>query len=238
MVLRTVAPASAGSRIVVVAANWHGSHVPASATDSAGNAYTRHALISNSKERLAIFSADAPGGLPVDSPITVTWSGNSSYTRVMAASFTGIAATNALDKANTAAPSGSGAVWVTGPVSTTASEALLVGAAGSAGDRTSTPGAGWTEIHDVHSASADEGTTTVYRTVSSTGTYEATGTWSSAALRTGAIVAFRSAGGFARLDGGSVFSAVRALQLGARKSSQRAAASAYRRRHSRASVRG
>jgi hypothetical protein len=238
MVLRTVAPASAGSRIVVVAANWHGAHVPESATDSRGNTYTRHALISNSKERLAILSAHAPSGLPSDSPITVTWSGNTSYTRVMAASFTGIAATDAVDTAGTAAPSGTGAVWVTGPVTSTASEALLFGAASAAGDRTSTPGVGWSEIHDVHSASADEGTTTVYRTVSSTGTYEATGTWSAAVVRTGAIVAFKSAGGFARFDGGSVFSAVRALQLGARKSSQRAVTSAYRRRHARASARG
>jgi hypothetical protein len=238
MVLRTVAPASAGSRIVVVAANWHGSHAPASASDSSGNVYTRHALISNTKERLAVFSAHAPGGLPSDSPITVTWSGNSSYTRVMAASFTGIAATNAVDNGNTAAPSGTGAAWFSGPASTSFSETLLFGAAGAGGDRTSTPGAGWTEIHDVHSASADEGTTTVYRTVSTTGTYEATGTWSSAVVRTGAIVAFRSAGGFAPLNGGSVFSAVRALQQAARKSSRRVAAPAYRLRHGRSSVRG
>jgi hypothetical protein len=232
MVLRTVAPAGPGSRIIVAGANWHGSHVPASASDSAGNVYTRHVLVSNGKERLAVFSAHAPGGLPSGASITVTWSGNSSYTRVMAASFTGIAATNAVDKGNTAAPSGSGAAWVSGPVSTSISESLLFGAAGAAGDRTSTPGADWSEIHDVHAASADEGTTTVYRTVSSTGTYEATGTWSSAVLRTGAIVAFKSAGGFARLDGGSIFSAVRALQLAAGKTS-RVATPAYRRRHAR-----
>jgi hypothetical protein len=232
MALTTTAAASAGSRIVVVAANWNTAVVPSSATDSAGNTYTRHAVVSNGPERLAIFSAHAAAGLASGSPITVTFSGSTAYCRVMAVSFTGVAVTNAVDKVNTAAPAGTGTAWNTGPVSTTFAETLLFGAAGAAGNRTSTPGAGWTEIHDISGAAADEGTTTVYRTAASTGTFEATGTWSAAVARTGAIVALKSsAGGFAGLDGGSIFSAVRAIQLEARKSSQRAAASAYRRRH-------
>jgi hypothetical protein len=238
MALTTTAAARAGSRIVVVAGNWNSAIVPSSATDGAGNTYTRHALVSNGNERLAVFSAHAAAGLPSGSPITVTFSGSTAYSRVLAVSFTGIAQTNAVDRSNTAAPAGSGAPWNTGPVTTTFAETLLFGAAGAAGDRTSTPGTGWTEIHDVHGAAADEGTTTVYKTTSSTGSYEATGTWSAAAPRVGAIVAFKSSGaGPAGLDGGSVFSAVRAIQLGARKSSQRTAASAYRRRASRASAR-
>jgi hypothetical protein len=239
MVLTTTAAASAGSRIVVVAANWNSAVVPASATDGDGNTYTRHNLVSNGNERLAVFSAHAAAGLPSGSPITVTFSGSTAYCRVMAVSFTGVAATNAVDQLNTAAPVGSGVPWNTGSITTTFAETLLFGAAGAAGNRTSTPGLGWTEIHDVSGSAADEGTTTVYRTTASMGTFEATGTWSAAVPRTGAIVAFKSSGGgFARLDGGNVFSAVRAIQLGARKSSQRAAASAYRRRHSRASARG
>jgi hypothetical protein len=239
MSLITGTAASAGSRIIVVAANWNSATVPASATDGAGNTYTRHTLVSNGNERLAVFSAHAAAGLPSSSPITVTFSGSTAYCRVMAVSFTGVAATNAVDQLNTAAPTGSGVPWNSGPVTTTFAGTLLFGAAGAAGNRTSTPDAGWFEIHDVSGAAADEGTTTVYRATASTGTYEATGIWSAAVPRTGAIVAFKSsAGGFARLDGGSVFSAVRAIQLGARKSSQRFAAPAYRRRHSRASARG
>jgi hypothetical protein len=238
MALTTTAAASAGSRIVVVAGNWNTAVVPSTATDSAGNTYTRHALVSNGNERVAVFSAHAAAGLASGSPITVTFSGSTAYCRVLAVSFTGIAQTSAVDQFNTAAPAGTGAPWNTGPVTTTFAETLLFGAAGIAADRTSTPGAGWAEIHDVHGAAAAEGTTTVYKTTSTTGTFEATGTWSGSAARVGAIVAFKSSGaGPARFDGGSVFSAVRAIQLGARKSSQRLAASAYRGRASRAGVR-
>jgi hypothetical protein len=213
--------------------------VPTSSTDSAGNTYSRHAVISNGSERLAIFSAHAPAGLVGGSTITVTWSGNSAYTRVLAASFTGIASTNPVNSTNALAPAGTGTAWATGPATTSVSDTLLVGAAGIAGDRTSTPGAGWVEIHDVHGASADEGTTSVYRTVSSTGSYEATGTWSSAgAPRVGAIVAFAGSGTSpTSLAGTNVFSAVRALQLGALRTSSRAATQTYRRRHTRATLR-
>jgi hypothetical protein len=192
--LTTSAPAAAGSRIVVVAGNWNTASIPTSATDSAGNTYTRYALISNGNERLAVFSAHAPNGLAAGSAITVTFSGNSAYTRVMAVSFSGIADTNPLDQSATTLLTGSATPWATGALTTTSAETLVFGAAGIAGDRTSTPGAGWTELYDVHSSAAAEGTTSVYRIVSSTDTYEATGTWSSSgSLRVGAIVAFRAA---------------------------------------------
>jgi hypothetical protein len=232
MALTTSAAASAGARIVVVAANRNNLTVPSSARDGAGNAYTRHALISNGSERLAIFSAHAAGGLAAGSPITVTWSGNSAYTRVMAASFTGVAATGAVDQVNTVALSGGGATWTTGSVTTTVAETLLFGAAGISADRTSTPDADWTELHDVHRAAASEGTTTVYRTVSSTGTYSASGTWTGGGIRTGAIVAFKAAtaGGAASLAENSVFSAVRSMQLGALRTSGKTSKQAYFRR--------
>lgn len=239
MALTTSAAASAGARIVVVAANWNSATVPSSATDRAGNAYTRHALISNGNERLAIFSAHAAGGLAAGSPITVTWSGNSAYTRVMATSFTGVAATNAVDQVNTLALSGGGATWTTGSVTTTVAETLLFGAAGIAGDRTSTPNADWAELHDVHGAASSEGTTTVYRTLSSTGTYSATGTWSGGGTRTGAIVAFKAAtaGSGGSLAGNSVFSAVRSIQLGALRTFTKISKQAHYRRKSRAPAR-
>jgi hypothetical protein len=133
--------------------------------------------------------------LPAGATITITWTGNSAYTRVMAVSFNGIAEANAVDQSNTSALAGTGTAWVTGPVTTTASQTLLFGAAAIAGNRTSTPAAGWSEIHDVSGAAADEGTTTVFKTVSATGTFEASGTWSTAGgPRTGAVVAFRATG--------------------------------------------
>jgi hypothetical protein len=192
--LTTTAAAAPGSRIVVVAGNWNSTTTPLAATDTAGNTYTRHAQISNGNERLAIFSAHAPGGLAAGSTITVTFTANSSYTRAMAASFTGIASTNAVDQTVTATQAGSANTWATGTLATPGGQLLLFGAAGIAGDRTSVPGAGWTEIHDVHASSADEGTTSVFQIAPAAGTYQATGAWSAAgSLRTGAIVSFKPA---------------------------------------------
>jgi hypothetical protein len=191
--LTTSASAAAGSRIVVVAANWNNSTLPVSATDSAGNVYTRHVLVSSGNERLAVFSARATDALAAGSTIVVTWSGSTAYCRVLAASFTGVSATDPVETSATSAQATSGTVWTSGTATTASPTALLFAAAGIAGDRTSSAASGWTEIHDVHSSSADEGTTSVYRVVSASGVYEAGGTWSaSGPSRVGAIVAFRA----------------------------------------------
>lgn len=124
-------------------------------------------------------SADAPAGLAISTALTVTWN-TAVYSRLVAASyFTGLATASYFDGSIKGDYDGN-ATWETGTLNTTNADDLLFAACwadGSSG-ATSSPTAPFAEINDNYAAGADNSLTTIYRIVSATGGYVASGTWS------------------------------------------------------------
>jgi hypothetical protein len=146
----------------------------------------------SSKYHGAIASASAPTGLAAGTVITATFSGSVTHGLISAASFTGIASTNPVERSGTNTQRGV-AAW-TDSVTTTNANDLVLGWSGLDAVTTSTPGAPNVEIHDFSNTVFGQSGTSVYRIESTVGAKTVNGTWLN---RTGAtannttVVAYR-----------------------------------------------
>lgn len=126
----------------------------------------------------AIVSADAPSGLASSTVITPTFSAAVDFgPGIAAASFTGIAtgASGYVDVTSTFKEDFE-EVWTTNNLVTTNADDLLIAFSVSSSGASNTPTAPAVEIHDWTAEGSQRGAS-VYRIVSSTGTYTLGGTW-------------------------------------------------------------
>jgi hypothetical protein len=173
--------AAVGDLLILVAGN-DGGGAPTGVTDPGGNTWTRdefnHVADSHSE---SVFSCVVTTALS-SATLTVAHGTSGTWDRFIAVTkVTGSWDSTRKDK-TAKATGATGATWDSGVTATTAAANELVfglgvmGYGGTSASVTSTPGTGLTELHDVDTGSW-VGYTTVYRLVSSTGTYKANGTW-------------------------------------------------------------
>lgn len=176
LVITTTATATVSSRITVEAC---GTETITGVVDSAGNTYALDRQHANGACRITIASAPVTTQLGSGGTITVSYAAGSFANMAAAQTTTGIATSSAVDQANSNTQF-SAATWDSGNVNTTTADDLLIGCSAVFGTATtSTAGGGATELFDAQSGG--NSFTSVYRILSATGTFNATGTWASVA---------------------------------------------------------
>lgn len=158
-------------------------------TDSGGNSYTT-VVTANSRTAIAIAKCTTALTSGV-STITASFGGTDTGHMVAAAKVTGLAASSQFDQSATGTSGGTTAAWSAGTTpSTTQADELIIGACScdTAATATSTPGSGYSELHDFDNGGAFQ-LTTIWKIVSSTGTQNPTGTWTSSGWTWNAAVA-------------------------------------------------
>jgi hypothetical protein len=175
MTLTTSAAASTNSRVFLFV-NWNHTSRTLSSVSGGGLTWTVDNQVKDLfKYHGAIASAYAPTGLAAGTVITATFSGSATHGLIAAASFTGIASTNAVDRTATTTQRGA-AAW-SGSVTTTNAPDLVLGWSGLNAVTTSTPGAPNIEIHDFSNSPYAESATSVYRIELTVGAKTVNGTW-------------------------------------------------------------
>src|SRR4051812_423180 len=176
MRLTTAAAAVARSRVFVFV-TW--SNATRTLTSVSGGGLTWSVDVQArdaSSNHGAIVSAYAPSGLATGTSITAAFAGSVGHGLMAASSFTGIAATAALDATGTNAQGGVSG-WTASVTTTTASDVIL-GWSGIDTSATSTPTAPNVEMHDFGDQWFNEYSTSVYRIDSTAGTKTVNGIWS------------------------------------------------------------
>lgn len=190
--------------LLVVTAGLDGGVVPSSVTDSAGNTYTADitAVRDSGFITAGVFSTVVTSAL-TSGTITVTYSGLSgTWDKYVAAiKITGSWDSSRVDKTATGQAT-TGATWSSGATAATtvADEVVLgfgyMGINNNSTAISSTPGTGYTEIHDV-----DTGLfvayTSEYKIVNATGAQTASGTWAGLTTRhwIAFAITYKEAGG-------------------------------------------
>ena len=182
-VLTTSAAAAVGR--IILGVSWFTSTITVSSVSGGGLTWViDKQSATDSGEMLAFVSADAPSGLASSTAITVTPSASLGNTSgiITAGSFIGLE-TGASGYLTGTPPAPdttfSGSTWTSPNITTADADALIYAISANDGvtpfSSTATTG---TELHDHHDSTATQTQTTVYRIVSSTGTYNCAGTWS------------------------------------------------------------
>lgn len=145
-------------------------------------------------DNLAIVSAQAPSGLASGTTITATFSASVDGRSMGGYSFTNVASSSALDVVAPGSTANPASTWDSTSVSTTNANDLLIGVGTIDGTSTTmTPGTGYTELLDWNNA-ADQTYEIIYRNVTSTGSYNASGTAASGTGRQiGLMAAYKAA---------------------------------------------
>lgn len=178
--LTTAAAAASGSRVFVFV-GW--SHATATLTGATGGGLTY--VVDHQFEdtvgadtHVGIISADAPSGLASSTNIQASFSTSVGFRGLAAVSFTGIAtgASGYVDATSTGLADFN-QDWATNNVVTTNADDLLLAISCAPSGTSNTADTNYTEIHDWNFEGAND-TATVYRIVSSTGTYNPGGNWS------------------------------------------------------------
>jgi len=176
-VITTTATVVVGDRIIVECA---GSTTVSGVADSAGNTYALDRQHSNGGANVTIASGRATSQLTSGGTITVTYASGVNFIAA-AQSVSGLATSSTVDQVNSQTQFGATA-WNSDNVTTVENDELLVGVshcAGIVGGTSSTPDANLNELAD--QSSGNNTMTSVYRILTVTGTYAASGTWASAA---------------------------------------------------------
>jgi len=177
VVITTTATAVVGTRIIV---ECGGSSTVSGVADSAGNTYALDRQHSNGGANVTIASAPVTTQLTSGGTITVTYAAGVNFIAA-AQSVSGLEPSAAVDQVNSQTQFGATA-WNSGNVTTVQNDELLVGVshcAGIVGGTSSTPDANLNELAD--QSAGNNTMTSVYRILTSIGTYAASGTWLSAA---------------------------------------------------------
>ena len=175
MTLTTTGAAAAQGRVFLFV-NWNHTSRTLTSVSGGGLTWTVDAQVKDSsKYHGAIASASAPTGLASGTVITATFSGSVTHGLISAASFTGIASTNPVDRSGTSTQRGV-AAWADSVTTTNAND-LVLGWSGLDAITTSTPGAPNIEIHDFSNTVFGEAATSVYRIESTVGAKTVNGTW-------------------------------------------------------------
>jgi hypothetical protein len=155
-------------------------------TDTANNVYRLAVTKANSSDghQLYLYYASNVAGGPAT--VTARVDASSASMRAVAAEYSGIALTNALDR--TSGGVGTNAAPSSGNASTSQANELIFGVASSASQQTWTPALGWTAYDWPAGKLADEG-----RTVTSTGPVAARFSISSKDDWTAVVATFRAA---------------------------------------------
>lgn len=178
----TSATAVANSRIILFLW-WYGNAQTLSSASGGSLSWVvdKQFEASADDQHVAIVSADAPGGLASGTGISFTFSAGPDFgPAVAAASFTGVAtgASGYLDTTSTGKDDFE-ETWTTNNLVTTNADDLLVAISMAVDGTSNTATAPAAEIHD-WTAEGSQRAATVYRIVSSTGTYNIGGVWSTA----------------------------------------------------------
>jgi hypothetical protein len=192
LVITTSATAAAGSRIVVFV---YGSTAVSGVTDTNGNTYAQDRTHTNTNI-CSQWSTHSASELTSGSTITVTYGSSSNPCMAGASSFTGVLSASAVDQVNSVGNFPPATAWNTSSITPTVSPSLVTGfrLSGGAAAATSTPDAGWTELHDFSRDSNNM--TTVYQIVSDTAARNPSGVFSvsqSGAIGIGLTVNYKEA---------------------------------------------
>jgi hypothetical protein len=196
VVINTAAATASGAKIFALVSWFH--TTTATVSVSGGSlTWTNLKQVANGSDRFAIFCADAPSGLAINTAITTTIASGAGGLLVGLVSFTGLTTGTTVDTTNQNTTTGTS--WSSGAAAPTAVGYLLIGGAGNevSVSTTSTATAG-TEVHDLWNSAAGQGLATGYIVAASTASQAITGTWTnSSTATTGALVIFPAAGGAA-----------------------------------------
>lgn len=188
---------AAGNRILVLVDAVVGSDIVTGVTDTAGNSYARDlSLISAADVRsIYFYSANAAGSLSSGNSITIAVNDDNRFINAIAAEFSGVATSSALDKTSTA-ETAFGTAHSSGLTAMTsqANELLVGGHAMGNGD-TWTPDSGWSVIRNVPGATSGRRTVLQYQIVAVAGTYASSGTTSANAETESMIATYRASSG-------------------------------------------
>jgi hypothetical protein len=192
----TTTAAAASSKIIAVVGWWANLSVTLTGVSGGSLNWNIDKTASNAGgDRIAIVSADSSGSLASGTTLTATFSSNVAGGRSMAAmSFTGVATGSTYDGTNSNNNT-TGSAWDSGSISTTNNNDLLIGYGLSdlgTGTGSASPDANWNEVHDWGDATAATNWESVYRVVSSTGSYTAGGTFTTGTTHLGAAVAYKA----------------------------------------------
>jgi hypothetical protein len=193
MTLTTSAAAVSQARVFLFV-NWSHANRTLTSVSGGGLTWTVDAQVKDtSRYHGAIVSANAPAGLAAGTVITATFSGSVTHGLIAAASFTGIASTNPVDR--TATTTQRGVVAWSASVTTTNARDLVLGWSGLDRITTSTPAAPNLELHDFSNSNYGEAATSVYRIETAAGAKTVNGTWltgSGSTANNTTVVAYRS----------------------------------------------
>jgi hypothetical protein len=171
----TTAAAASGAKIFLPISWFDGLGLASPDVSGGGLTWSWIFTTVNGGDKMALYVADAPTGLPSGSTISALWTeGGVNAHAASACSFTGLATGSTPDQ-NSATSSGTTS-WSGGTLNTTV-PASLIFACGMVDGSTPafTPGAGYTEIHDWFGAADNEAWETIYRITSAPGAYNPTG---------------------------------------------------------------
>jgi hypothetical protein len=210
--VNTSIAASANSKIVLLVSWWtdlNNSGLPPTVVTASGGSLTWHTDIiatNNNGDGISIISADAPSGLASNTTLNVTLNQTQAGGEELSAmSFTGVATGTTTEPTNSNNSNVSlSQHWTSGAITTTNANDLLVGfnvcddGISPCGSGSYTPDTNWTEVHDFNEVTSAASYESVYRIVSSTGSYTAGGTTTQGVTTApdyvGAIVAYKAAG--------------------------------------------
>lgn len=199
LALSTSATVPSGGLIIVAVAVYLNGAAASNLTLSGGSlTWAKDAAkpgVTQANYYTAIFSAQAPAGLAASTSLTAALGSAGFNWHISGCYITGQATTSALDAAG-AGGAGTTAGWSSGNVITSTADAFLFGVAHRDALTTSTAGGSFTELHDFQNGADSTTATTVYRVVSATGTYAASGTWAGGASEwVSQVAAYKQAGG-------------------------------------------
>lgn len=178
--LTTSAAAASGSRVFVFV-GW--SHATATLTGCSGGGLTyvvddQYEDTIGAETHIGVISADAPSGLASSTNIVPTWSTAPGFRGLAAVSFTGMATgSSGYIDVTSGGKDDFAQDWETHNLVTTVADTLLLAMSCGPSGTSNTADTNYTEIHDWNFEGAND-CATVYRIVSSTGTYNPGGAWS------------------------------------------------------------
>jgi hypothetical protein len=177
--MTTSATAVVGERIVFAVGWFNAAVTLSSVADSAGNTWAVDVQHEQSSVHSALASAHVTSQLTSGGTITATFSASADWLAMGAMTFSDVASSSYSDGTGTYGDAGTGASsWNTSDTTTTVADAVIVGVDAQRGptDFAHTAGTSQTEVHELWRANTN--LATVYRILSSTGTYDASGSWS------------------------------------------------------------
>lgn len=177
----TTSAAAASSSRVFVFVGW--SHATATLTGCSGGGLTyvvddQYEDTIGAETHVGILSADAPSGLASSTNIVPTFSTAPGFRGLAAVSFTGMATgSSGYVDVTSGGKDDFNQDWDTHNLVTTVADTLLLAISCGPSGTSNTADTNYTEIHDWNFEGAND-CATVYRIVSSTGTYNPGGNWS------------------------------------------------------------